>query len=829
MTNEKTRRPLAKFLIEEVANDVRYALRGLRRAPGFATIALLTLALAVGVTTAILSIVDVVLLRPLPYANADRLFVVWGTAGEADRIQPSYPDFLDWRERSAQVELAFARGDGFLHRNGELTETVAGAMVSEGWFDVLGVRPALGRGFAPAEEQPGGDPVVMLSHALWTSRFAQDRNVIGRSITLGGTRYTVVGVMPPGVAYPEWAQLWLPLAVAGARDATLRERANRVDNRAIGRVSAGVGIAGANAQLDAIARALQAEHPQTNRGLGVRLAGMREEVVGEVRAQLLVLLTAAALVLVIACANLANLLLARSAGRVREMAVRRALGALGGRIARQLLTESVVLAGVGGVAGVLLARLLLDRLVRIGAAQLPVFGIDLAYLRAVGLDARVLGLAAGLTVLTGLLFGSAPAVLAARESPAAWLRGGPRSVGGRRGGLQALLVVAQLALAVTLLGGAGLLLRSHGALNRVDPGFAPDSLVVLRVQPPPSYASPGARASLYDRLVERVEAVPGVAAASLINHMPLTGGLLFARVQVPGSPPAEQPLAAAYRTVAEDFFDVAGVPVVRGRGFGAEDQSPGSGAFIVNEALAELLWPGEDALGRSLTVLNPTQGSDRFGDETTGSVIGVVGTTRTRLAEEGLPAVYVPHRWDPWATMVLVVRAERDASSIVAAVRRAVLEVEDDLPVAEVAPMRERIRASLVRQEFNAALMAGFALLALVLGVVGVYGVLSHLVALRRREIGIRMAIGATARDVRRLVVREAARLAALGTVLGLAGAWALARVMRGLLFGVATTDPVTFVLLPIVLGAAALLACLVPAERAVRVQPFMALRETDY
>jgi predicted permease len=697
-------------------------------------------------------------------------------------------------------------------------------MVSEGFFDVLGARPLLGRGFVTEEERPGGPGAVILSHRLWTERFGQDAGVLGRDIVLGDRSYTLAGVMPAGVAVPEWADLWLPLATAGAADVTLTQRGHRVDNRAIARLAQGASAAAAGAEIAAIAARLEAEHPQTNRGLGLRIQPMRELVVGDVRAPLLVMLAAAALVLLIGCANLANLQLARATGRLREMAVRRALGARPGRIARQLLTESLVLAAAGGLLGVALAAALLDVLAALGPPRLPALGVDMPYLAAAGLAGRVLGIVAAVTVLTGLAFGAAPAMMARRGIASAALRGGDVARAPVRARLQSGLAVAQIALAVTLLAGAGLLLRSYTALQRVDPGYEPERLVVLRILPPSRYDDGASRAALYERIADRAEAVAGVRPAALINHMPMTGGLLFADVRVPGVTTA-QPRGAAYRTVDEDFFAVAGVPVLRGRALTAADMSAGGGALVVNESFARMLWPDGEALGQSLVVVNPTPGSARFGQPIDGVVVGVVGDTGQPRGGDALPAVYVPHRWDGWGNMYLVLRAAGEPGELVPAVRNAVLSVDDDVPVADAAPMSQMITESLAREALNARLMLAFAALALTLALVGIYGVLSHLVARRTREIGIRMAIGARRTDVIRLFLSHAIRLVALGVATGLPGAIALGRLMRGMLFGVATTDAVTFAAVAMLLGVTALLATWAPAARAGRLDPQIVLR----
>lgn len=818
------RRRRAVAWSEDVVADVRFAGRDLRRRPGSTVAALLTLALGIGATTALLGMVDHVLLRPLAYAAADDLYSVWGVTSSFDQVQPSYPDFRDWREGTRSVGLAFALGDVFAVRGPEGTEQVTGSAVSSDFFRVLATPAALGRTFAPDEERDGA-PVVVLSHGYWQRRFGGDASVVGRDVVLGDVPHTVVGVMPVGFEYPFWSELWLPLARVQDAVPGLRQRDARVDTRALARVAPGASRDAAEAELRAVAARLAAAHPETNEGLSLRLAPLTEEVVGDVRASLLLMGVAGALVLLLACANVAALLLGRGVERSRELAVRRALGAGRRRLLRQLFTENMVLAVVGGAAGTAVAALAFRAMAASAVSAGLMQALPLPRLTELGVDGRLLIVAFGVTLLAGLVFGLAPALWGAAGGPAARLREQGRGGGAGAGAMRAqnALTVAQLAIALALLLGAALLVRTLDQLRDVDAGFRPDGLLVLRVFPSDAYPGPEARIALFDQLRDRAAAVPGVSGAALINHMPFAGGRVPTQVWPVGSAAADTAVGALYRTASPRFFDVAGLPVVRGRGF--EPDEAAADVAILSVQLAEWLWPDDDPVGRYVRLANPTPPSPRRGEVYAARVVGVAADVRNAPREDPLPTIYVPHARDAWGNMFVVARAAGAPGAVMGPLRSALSEVDASLPVADLEPLSQRVLNATGRERILARLMLGFAALALVLSVVGIYSAMSNLVARRLREIGIRVALGARPGDVRRLVLRRALLLVAPGLVLGAAAAVALARVMEGLLFGVTPGDPASFIAATALLGTVGLLAAWVPARRAARVDPADLLR----
>lgn len=800
-------------------HDLRTALRALLHRPGSTAAAVLTLGLGVGASTALLGMVDHVLLRPLAYGDAGSLYSVWGVTPSYDRVQPSHPDFLDWREGVESLELAFAYGEVFAVRSPEGVEQVTGSAVSPDFFRVMRTPAAVGRTFAADEEREGA-PVVVLSHGYWQRRFGGDPAAVGRDVVLGGTPHTVVGVMPPGFEYPEWSSLWVPLARVYDGVPGLRQRDARVDTRAIARVAGGGRVEAAESELRAVAARLAEAHPETNAGLSLRLSPLAEELVGEVRGSLLLMLMAGALVLLLTCANVAAILLGRGLERSRELAVRRALGAERGRLVRLLVAENLVLAGIGGALGTVLAVVAVRLMARSAVAAGVMTALPLPRLTELGVDARLLAVAVGVTAVAALVFGVAPAVLATAGDPARRLREQGRSgeVGRRAVGAQGVLAVVQLAIAVALLAGAALLVRTLEELRRAEPGFRPEGLVVLRVFP---QAGAGAdeRLALYDRLAERAGAVAGVTGAALINHMPFAGGRVPTEVSGIGGAAADSAVGALYRTVSPGFFDVAGARMVRGRGFDAAEAA--ADVAVLSESLARALWPGGDPVGRYIRLVNPTPPSERRGEVFAARVVGVVADMRNAPREDFLPTVYLPHARDPWGNIFVLARAAGgEAGAVIAPLRRSLAEVDASLPVAELQPLSQRVRDATRRERVFTRLMLGFAALALALSVVGTYGALSNLVLRRTRELGIRIALGARPADVRGLVLRRALMILLLGLAFGGVAAVALARVMESLLFGVTPGDPASFLAAGGLLGLAGLLAAWLPARRAARVDP---------
>jgi putative ABC transport system permease protein len=807
--------------------DFRHALRTLLRTPGFTLVAVLTLALGIGANTAVFSIVNGVLLQSLPYHEPERLYTVWET-GARDQPRPaSYPTFQDWREQSDAFEdLVYIRGEDVAIRSREGTQRLTGAFVSPGFFRTLGVQPVLGRGFAGGEPGAGAHPVV-LSHRFWRDRFGGEPDVVGRTLQGVQGSYTVVGVMPP-TAYPDWADLWLPMAARPASDPFFTQRDLHVDSDVVARLKEGVTLPRAQAQLNAVAARIAAAYPDDSAEYTrVEVTPLRDRLLGDVEGRLLVLSAAVALVLLVACVNVANLMLARATARARELAVRAALGAGRGRLVRQLLTEALLLALAGGASGVLLAAWAVEAFTARASDALP-------RLDEVALDGRVLLFSLAVSVGAALLFGLLPAFRATTSSLAPALRSGTAGTGTGRQGvrLRSALVVGQVALTLVLLVGAGLLIRSLWELHRESLGFDPDPVVAVRIFPPsPRYDDPAAAAELYRRLEEAAAGVPGVVAPAVANHIPLAGPNMVTRVRVAGHEPPPEGDGALFRSVSPGYFAALRIPLRRGRPFGNADLSA-PGGVIVNETFARTFLGDRDPVGQTVTVTKSAQGRPDFGKPITAQVVGVVADVR----EFGLdvpppPVVFVPYTANPWGNTFLIARAAGDPRSLVPALRRAALAVDPDLPIAgpgfltDFHLVRDYLGVRLAERNLQTRVLAGFAAIALVLALIGLFGVLSYLVAMRTREIGVRIALGAPGAKVLGLVVGQAMRILAVGIGIGLLGALAATRLLRSSLYGVGAADPLTFAAAALVFAAVALLASYVPARRATRVDPMVALR----
>jgi len=809
-------------LLETVGQDVRYGVRTLARTPGFTVAAVLALALGIGATTAIFSVVDAVLLRPLPYDRPDRLAVVL-TRGTGP-VAPG--NFLDWRRDASSFERMGAAEAWGTNLGGDgRPEHVEGVRVTSDIFPLLGVQPQLGRTFSADEDQAGRGQVVVLGHRLWQRRFGADAAVVGRSITLDGVPHVVVGVMPKGFEFPPFwatgAELWAPLPLA--------ERAgsrNGQSLRTFARLAPGASLEKARAEMATITGRLEREYPGTNRNVVVR--GLDDIVVGDVRSALLILLGAVGFVLLIACANVAHMLLARASARHKEVALRAALGASRARVIRQLLTESIVLAAVGGMAGVALAAAVLRALIAISPGNLP-------RLETAGLDPRVLAVTVVVSLVTGIAFGLAPALQASRFDLTGALREGERgsTAGAGRHRLRRLLMASELALALVLLVGAGLMIRTFVALRRFDPGFDPRRVVTAVVSLKGSRSEePGRRLTFYREVLDRVRALPGVVSASAINHLPLAGDVWGFPFQVEGQPPSapgESP-SAAFRVVLPGYFQAIGLPLVRGRDFTDDDRLGTPGTVIVNEWLAQRYWPGADPIGKRMTLDDLDQNPEWL------TVVGVArNAARGQWAaapdeEMYLPLLqsrlYLEREGGPFSFLTLVARTSTDQPAALGpSLRTAVWSVDGNVAVSEVQTMEEVVAAATSSPRFYLLLLGSFAAAALILAALGIYGVMSYSVAQRRNEIGIRMALGARRGDVLRLVMREAVGVVAIGGGIGLAVALLLTRLMGALLYGVGATDPITFVGVGALLALVALLATYVPARRAIRVDPLQALR----
>jgi putative ABC transport system permease protein len=818
--------------LEEVRQDAGYGLRVLRRSPGFAAVAVLTLALGIGATTAVFSIVDGVLLRPLVYPEAERLFVLWEQSRQGGLRPASYPAFEDWREQSeAFSEIAYIRGEDVVIRDPEGSRRLIGAFASGDFFQMMGTAPLLGRTFS--HEGSGDARVAVLSHRLWLQHYGGDPGVLRQTLPTPHGPLTVIGVMPPGFVAPVWADLWLPLeALPPSGRYALSQRNLHADSQIMGRLAPGMSPERAEAEMATIAARLAAAYPDDSEWTRVSLSSLREQVLGDVDSRLLVLGLAVALVLLVACVNIANLQLARASVRTREFAVRAALGAGRSRLLRQMLTESVLLGIAGGAIGVVLAAVGI-RMLR--SAAIAEWSADpvLPRLYEVVVDGRVLAFALAISLAAAVLFGVLPALRASTTDLLEPLKSATPGASSSREilTLRAALVVGQVALALMLMVGAGLLIRTFWELQRAELGFEPERVVTVRIFPPsPRYADAAAAGELYRRLREAAAAVPGVRDAALANHLPLVGGAMPTRMITGGEPPAGGELVL-YRTVSPEYFSTLGTPLVRGRPLGTEDMA-GPGGVVINETAAREFWPGEDPIGRSVTVHKAAQSRPDLGEPITAQVVGIVGDERFfDLSSPPPPAVFVPYTWNPWDNIFLAVRAEGDPSALIPALRRAVLEVDPDLPVAgpgfqtEFHTIEEYLAGNLESQRFNATLLGAFAASAFLLAIIGIFGVMMYLVVRRTREIGVRIALGARPRDVVRQIAGQTLRLAALGIALGLAGSLAATRLLRSLLHGVSATDPAVFAFVVGSFLLAAVVAGLFPARRAAQVDPVVALR----
>ena len=799
--------------------DIRYGLRMLLKKPGFTAVAVIALALGIGANSAIFSVVNTVLLRPLPFNEAERLVRVYVTDAKRGirRYPTSYLNFADWREQNRVFEhlAAYSSASATL-AGGDIPELAEGVGSSADLFSVLGAQPALGRVFTRDEERPGGSHVVVLSHGLWQRRFGSDPKIIGQQILFDGESTTVIGVMPPGFSFPldqAQTEFWIPL------DPKTQLNAERGANYlgVIGRLKPGASVQQAQAEMEAIARRLEQEYPQKNTGRSVNLVSMYEDVVGEIRPALLVLLGAVSFVLLIACANVANLLLARAASREKEMAIRTALGASRWRVMRQLLTESLLLSLLGGSLGLLLALWGIDLL----SAAIP---DNIPRVKEIGLDLRVLGFTMGVSILTGLMFGLAPALRASQTDLNESLKEGGRgsTEGLRRNRTRSLLVISEVALSLVLLIGAGLLIKSFAYLREIKPGFNPHNVLTASVSLPiVKYPEEQQQATFFQQTLERAAALPGVQSVAVVDPLPMSGNLAMTIFKIEGRPPLApgEQLAANSRAISADYLRAMGIPLLKGRALTERDSKDAPKVMLINETLAQRFFPGEDPIGKRVT---PTIAPDF-----TAEIVGIVGDAKHRsLDKEAGPEYYVSYLQAPSSYMSLVARTEvSDPTQLISALRGAVLQVDKDQPLSEIRTMEQLLANSVAKQRFNMFLLGIFAAVALLLAAVGIFGVMNYSVTRRTHEIGIRIALGAQSRDVLKLVMGQGMILTVIGVALGLAGAFAATRVMSSLLYGVSVTDPVTFTGVSLLLAGVALLACYLPARRATKVDPMIALR----
>ncbi|HXD34179.1 MAG TPA: ABC transporter permease [Pyrinomonadaceae bacterium] len=804
--------------------DVRYGARMLIKSPSFTIVAIIALALGIGANTAIFSVVNGVLLRPLPFHNPEQLMMLWetdSTRGQ-QRGSVSYPNFADWRDQNQAFErmAAVNTSDFTMTGRGDSTRLQT-AVVSADLFAILGATPMLGRTFVPDEDKPGdGGRVVVLSQDLFNKRFNADPKVVGQSVTLNGKQYTIVGVMPRSFQYPiqnDPIELWA--TTAGYREGKEPISSQRGAHflNVIGRLKAGVSKEQARAEMAAIGARLEQQYPDSNLRRSVYLEPALEALVGDIRPALLILLGAVGCVLLIACANVANLLLARAMTRHKEMAIRSALGASRLRVVRQLLTESILLSLIGGALGLVLAVWWSDLLIALGKEDIP---------RAlqIGIDWRVLGFTLAVSMLTGIVFGLFPALHSSRTELTESLKeGGRGSTEGGRSRIRNFLVVTELAIAVVLLVGAGLLIQSLWRLRQVSPGFNPQNVLTFVVGIPEVKYPTGAKQSqFYSDLVKRLQVLPGVTTASAVIPLPLSGDRFGISFEIEGRPVAkgDEPSADIF-VVDPNYFNTMGIQLLKGRDFTERDDKKGVPVVIVNQAFAKKHFPGEDVIGKHIKPGISTDDEEAPMRE----IIGVVADVKNRnLSTDFRPGYFITEAQLPFDQMTLIVRTSGDPHSLATAVQREVSQMDPEIPVYSIKTMEEYISATVATPRFNTTLLAIFAAVALILTIVGLYGVMSYSVAQRTNEIGIRMALGAQTRDVLKLIVSQGFKLVLLGLGLGLIGAFAATKVIESLLFGVTTKDPWTFGAVAVLLSLVALLACYLPARRASRVDPIEAL-----
>jgi putative ABC transport system permease protein len=801
--------------METLWQDLRYGARALLVKPGFAAVAVLTLALGIGATSTIFSFVNGILLRPLPYQEPEALVLLDETAPKRGNpsMGVSFPNFLDWIEQNRSFTGIAAYGSfGFtLTASGE-PEQLAGAGISYNTFEILGVAPIVGRTFSAEEDRPDHDLVVILSHGLWERRFGANPAIIGQTIILNNRSRTVVGVMPPDFRFPDTADLWVPLALD-------TKQYTRTDHglSAIARLKPGVAIEQAQSDITAVARHIEEANPITNEGMGVNLFSLREGLAGDYRMGLLLLLGVVGLVLLIACANVANLLLARASSRQREIAVRAALGASRWRVFRQLLTESLLLGVMGGALGGALAWWGRDLLL----AAIP---IEFPFWMRFELDGRVIAFTVGVSLLTGFVFGTLPALQASNVELHETLKeGGRAGIGGRRHRLRSLLVITEIALSLILLIGAGLMMRSFLRLQHVNAGFNPDNVLTLRLGlPSAKYNSAERRAGFFKQLIEGASALPGVLSAGAISGLPLNQSNWGRSLTVEGYPVLSvgQAPMINHCVITPNYFRTMGIPLLAGRDFNESDTRDSQKVTIIDERLAREYWPNENPLGKRIRFGPPED------NEPWHTIVGVVGEVKHQsLDVTRRKSVYLPHAEVSVGGLTVVVRATAKPESLTAAIRNQVKQMDPELPVTNIRTMSEVVSRSVWQPRFYSILFGVFAALALVLASVGIYGVMAYSVAQRTHEIGIRVALGAQKRDVLRLIIGQGMKLASIGVGVGVGGALALTRLMETLLFNISTTDPATFVTLALLLTLVTLLACYLPARRAMKVDPMVALR----
>ena len=812
--------------METLLKDIRYGIRSLVKRPGFTAIAVITLAIGIGANTAIFSVVNAVLLRPLPFYDSDQLVTLWERSPKQGYEQnpPAAGNFVDWSEQNrvfAQMAI-YAPSRRFNLSLGDQPERIYGAAVSSSLFELLGVRPVLGRNFSTDEERPGNDQVAVISHNLWEHNFSADPNLIGKPITLDGKTFTIIGVMPEGFQFPggsgtvlriftpEAAEVWVPLVLDAD---TLAQRSAHSLN-VIGRLKPGVSVAQATAEMDAIQQRIEQQYPTFYVGSNVKLVPLADQIVGTARRPLMVLWGAVAFVLLISCANVANLLLSRSSSRKKEFALRTALGAGRLRIIRQLLTESLLLAFAGAIAGTLLAAWGVHVLSSIVPLDFPRRG-------EIGIDGWVLGFTLFISVLTGIIFGLAPAIQSTKLNLVEALKAGGRNSAGSsyRHSLRSVLVISEMALALILLIGAALMIQSFLRLRHVSPGFTSDNVLTMEVSLPLNSYPRERRSTFFQQLIERAQALPGAQAVAAAKHLPLSGDNMNFAFDVEGRPfpPGKSP-GADCRFVTADYFKALRISLIQGRSFNENDGPQTPPVLLINKTMADRFFANENPIGKRLDL-----GINNFA----GQIVGVIADVKhVGLDAEVNNEVYGLYSQAPFfIDMTLLVRTSGDPMSLAAAVRNELATLDKQVSIGKVRTMDSITAESVAQPRFRTLLLALFGVSALLLASVGIYGVMSYAVTQRTQEIGIRMALGAQVADVRRLVLKNGMTLALIGVATGVAGAYGLTRLMTSLLFGISATDFATFAAISTTLVVVSLLACYIPARRATKVDPLVALR----
>jgi putative ABC transport system permease protein len=796
--------------------DLKFALRMLAKSPGFTLVAVLTLALGIGANTAIFSIVNAVLLRPLPFQDSSQLVLLRETYKGVGNVSVSYPNFLDWRQQSHSFSaMAVVNNVAFNLSGVAQPENIGGYAVSPNFLALVGVRPVLGRDFLPAEEKPGTAPVILLSYQLWQSHLGGDPAVIGRSITLDGRSFSIVGILPPAFRLLDRTDVLVPIGVFAA---DLTDRGERGDTDVVGRLSPGVRLSQAAVEMATITARLAAQYPQSNHGFGAHLESFREAFSGDTRLAALVLFGAVVFVLLIACVNVANLFLVRGAARAREIALRQAFGASRGRLIRQMLTESFVLAFCGGILGIILGAWGISGLGHL----LPA---DSVQTMGVRMDLSVFLFASVSIILVAFAFGLIPALQATHPDLQATLKEGGRSATSASAShrLRAALAVAETALALVLLVGAGLMLKSLYHLIQVSPGFQPARVLYMELDlRNDQYSKDPAILNFWQQVLDRVRVIPGVESAALGTGVPLTGNHRRSDITIEGLPtpgPGEFPHPDRHN-VSAAYITTMGIPLLGGRNFSDADNETAPDVALINSTMARRFWTDGDPIGKRFLWGHPGK------DEKWITIVGVVADTKLYgLDNPARLEVYSPYRQHPSADMNLVVRSPMDPASLTSAIRAAVAAIDKDQPIFDVHTMQQLVDDSISTRRLTLVLLGIFSALALMLAAIGIYGVMAYSVALRTQEIGIRMALGAQQKDVLRLILGQGARIAFFGVAIGLGAAAALARLLSSLLYSVSTSDPITFAAVSVLLLAIALLACYVPARRALRVDPIIALR----